>query len=38
MRNATALLESEQAKDRAATLRNRARLGANKNPLFMEGL
>jgi SAM-dependent methyltransferase len=34
MRNATTVLESEQAKDRAATLRNRARLGANKNLLF----
>lgn len=28
------ILESEEAKDRAATLRNRARLGANKNLLF----
>jgi hypothetical protein len=34
MSNATTVLESEQAKDRAATLRNRARLGANKNLLF----
>src|SRR5439155_1775870 len=34
MRNATTVLESEQAKDRAATLRNCARLGANKNILF----
>jgi hypothetical protein len=34
MRKATTVLESEQAKDRAATLRNRARLGANKNLLF----
>jgi hypothetical protein len=34
MRNATTVLESEQAKDRAATLRNRARLGANENVLF----
>ena len=28
------ILESEEAKDRAATLRNRARLGANQNLLF----
>lgn len=34
MSNATTVLHSEQAKDRAATLRNRARLGANKNLLF----
>ena len=34
MSNATTVLQSEQAKDRAATLRNRARLGANKNLLF----
>jgi SAM-dependent methyltransferase len=34
MSNATTVLESEQAKDRAATLCNRARLGANKNLLF----
>jgi SAM-dependent methyltransferase len=34
MSNATTVLESEQASDRAATLRNRARLGANKNLLF----
>lgn len=34
MSNATTVLESEQAKDRAATLRNRARLAANKNLLF----
>ena len=27
-------MQSEEAKDRAATLRNRARLGANKNLLF----
>jgi SAM-dependent methyltransferase len=33
MSSATAL-ESEEAKDRAATLRNRTRLGANKNLLF----
>ena len=34
MSNATTVLQSEQAKDRAATMRNRARLGANKNLLF----
>jgi SAM-dependent methyltransferase len=34
MSNATTVFHSEQAKDRAATLRNRARLGANKNLLF----
>ena len=34
MSNATTVLESEQAKDRAATLCNRARLAANKNLLF----
>jgi len=34
MSNATTVLQSEQAKDRAATLRNRARLGSNKNLLF----
>jgi SAM-dependent methyltransferase len=34
MSNATTVLESEQEKDRAATLRNRARLGANKNLLL----
>jgi SAM-dependent methyltransferase len=34
MSNATMVLESEQAKDRAATLRNRARIGTNKNLLF----
>ena len=34
MSNATTVLESEQAKDRAATLRNRARLAAHKNLLF----
>src|SRR5438046_4744880 len=28
------IVQSEEAKDRAATLRNRARLGANKNLLF----
>jgi hypothetical protein len=34
MSNATTVLQSEQAKDRAVTLRNRARVGANKNLLF----
>jgi SAM-dependent methyltransferase len=34
MNSATTVLDSEQAKDRAATLHNRARLGANKNLLF----
>src|SRR5436190_16870856 len=34
MSDATTVLQSEQAKDRAATLRNRARLGANRNLLF----
>lgn len=34
MSGATTVLEGEEAKDRAATLRNRARLGANKNLLF----
>lgn len=34
MSNATTVLQSAQAKDRAVTLRNRARLGANKNLLF----
>src|SRR6266581_817235 len=34
MSNSTTILKSKQAKDRAATLRNRARLGANKNLLF----
>jgi hypothetical protein len=33
MSSATTVLDSEYAKDRAATLRNRARLGANKNLL-----
>jgi SAM-dependent methyltransferase len=32
--NSTIIVQSEEAKDRAATLRNRARLGANKNLLF----
>jgi SAM-dependent methyltransferase len=30
----TMIVQTEEAKDRAATLRNRARLGANKNLLF----
>jgi len=34
MSEASAVLQSQEAKDRAATLRNRARLGANKNLLF----
>jgi SAM-dependent methyltransferase len=34
MSGATSVLESDEAKDRTATLRNRARLGANKNLLF----
>ncbi len=34
MSRSTTILETEQAKDRAATLRNRARLGANQNLLF----
>ena len=34
MSGATTVLESDEAKDRTATLRNRARLGANKNLLF----
>src|ERR1043166_7080679 len=34
MSDATTVLESQHAKDRTATLRNRARLGANKNLLF----
>jgi len=37
MSNAPTLLESEQGRDRAATLRNRARLCANKNLLFWYG-
>jgi len=37
MRNATTILESEQAKDRVTTLHNRAQLGANKNLLFWYG-
>jgi Methyltransferase domain len=34
MNSASTALQSQNAKDRAATLRNRARLGANKNLLF----
>jgi len=34
MSSATTVLQSEQAKDRAITLRNRARLSTNKNLLF----
>src|SRR5215467_14820159 len=34
MSSATTVLQSEQAKDRAVTLRNRARLSDNKNLLF----
>jgi len=34
MRSATTVLQNEEAKDRATTLRNRARLSANKNLLF----
>jgi SAM-dependent methyltransferase len=34
MSSATTVVDSDQAKDRAATLRNRAQLGANKNLLF----
>jgi hypothetical protein len=34
MRNASTILQDQEAEDRAATLRNRARLGANKNLLF----
>jgi len=34
MSDASTVLRSQEAKDRAATLRNRARLGANKNLLF----
>jgi SAM-dependent methyltransferase len=32
--SSTMIMQTEEAKDRAATLRNRARLGANKNLLF----
>src|SRR6266481_6473007 len=35
--NSTMIMQTAQAKDRAATLRNRARLGANKNLLFWYG-
>src|SRR5213080_2732689 len=34
MSNASTVLQGQEAKDRAATLRNRARLGTNKNLLF----
>src|SRR5213080_898078 len=34
MSNASTVLQGQEAKDRAATLRNRSRLGANKNLLF----
>jgi SAM-dependent methyltransferase len=34
MNSASTVLQSQEAKDRAETLRNRARLGANKNLLF----
>ena len=34
MSEASTVSQSQEAKDRAATLRNRARLGANKNLLF----
>src|ERR1041384_1693881 len=34
MSSASTVLQSQEAKDRAATLRNRTRLGANKNLLF----
>src|SRR4029450_3051933 len=34
VKNRRITMRSEEAKDRAATLRNRARLGANKNLLF----
>jgi len=34
MSEASTVLQSQEAQDRAATLRNRARLGANKNLLF----
>src|SRR6516165_4245339 len=37
MSNATSVLQSEAAHDRAMTLRNRARLCANKNLLFWYG-
>ena len=34
MSNASTVLQGQESEDRAATLRNRARLGANKNLLF----
>src|SRR5437868_15223383 len=34
MSSAATVLQSQEAEDRAATLRNRARLGTNKNLLF----
>jgi len=34
MRNASTVLQGQESEDRAATLRNRARLGANKNLVF----
>jgi SAM-dependent methyltransferase len=34
MSNASTVLQGQEAEDRAATLRNRARLGANRNLLF----
>src|SRR5438132_7690000 len=34
MNSGSTVMQSQEAKDRAATLRNRARLGANKNLLF----
>ena len=34
MSNASTVLQGQEAEDRAATLRNRARLGVNKNLLF----
>src|SRR5467141_5356404 len=34
MSSASTVLQSQEAEDRAATLRNRARLAANKNLLF----
>jgi SAM-dependent methyltransferase len=37
MRSATTVLQNEETKDRVATLRNRARLSANKNLLFWYG-
>src|SRR4030095_16173949 len=37
MNSVSTVSQSEEAKDRAATLRNRARLSANKNLLFWYG-